>query len=197
MSTLEARARLLADARHSANGDLRKFTADPYIAHPAAVAELIRTVPHTDEMLAACWVHDLVEHGCASLDEIEQELGSEVRTLVEMLTPVSRPSDGPRDRRKQIDRTYLSQASPDAMTIKAADIIDNVGSVVQRDPKFARVYVPEKQLDLAVLVDAEPSMLEQARHVVADAIRQLQGLAGESAGPTSMAPRSLSMQGQA
>ena len=34
-----------------AHGDQkRKYTGDPYIVHPIAVAEIVKTVPHTDAM---------------------------------------------------------------------------------------------------------------------------------------------------
>ena len=31
----------------------RKYTGEPYIVHPIAVSEIVKTVPHTDEMVAA------------------------------------------------------------------------------------------------------------------------------------------------
>lgn len=174
MNDLEARARRFSDERHARSGDTRKFTGDAYIAHPAAVAELVRSADHTPEMLAAAWLHDLVEHDCATPEEIETQFGPDVRRLVQMLTPISKESDGSRAQRKQIDRNYLSHASPDAMTIKLADMIDNVSSVVERDPKFARVYLPEKLADLQVLVEGDARLFEMARLTIERAMSSLQ-----------------------
>lgn len=176
MNDLEARARRFSDERHARNGDTRKYTGDAYIAHPAAVAELVRTADHTPEMLAAAWLHDLPEHGCATFEEIEEEFGATVRGYVQMLTPVSRPQDGSRDVRKQMDRAYLAHAAPQAMTIKLADIIDNVSSVVARDPTFATVYLPEKLADLKVLGAGDARLYEMARVTIEQALADLQAL---------------------
>lgn len=52
---MEQRAREFAEAAHARIDQRRKYTGEPYIAHPAAVVELVRSVPHTDEMIAAAW----------------------------------------------------------------------------------------------------------------------------------------------
>ena len=54
---LEEAAQAFATARHAAIDQRRKYTGDPYITHPAAVVELVRSVPHTSEMIAAAWLH--------------------------------------------------------------------------------------------------------------------------------------------
>ncbi|VDZ55823.1 bifunctional (p)ppGpp synthetase II/ guanosine-3',5'-bis pyrophosphate 3'-pyrophosphohydrolase [Serratia odorifera] len=60
-STLVERARRYATKAHAAIDQRRKYTNAPYIVHPQAVVEIVRSVPHTDEMLAAAWLHDTVE----------------------------------------------------------------------------------------------------------------------------------------
>lgn len=47
------RAKSLATEAHASIGQVRKYTDDPYIVHPAAVVAIVKTVPHTQEMLAA------------------------------------------------------------------------------------------------------------------------------------------------
>ena len=45
-----------------AHGDQkRKYTGEPYITHPIAVMEIVKTVAHTKEMLAAAVLHDVIE----------------------------------------------------------------------------------------------------------------------------------------
>src|SRR5580704_307796 len=60
-SELEEQARKFATAAHARVDQKRKYTNAPYITHPAAVVEIMRSVPHTEEMLAAAWLHDTVE----------------------------------------------------------------------------------------------------------------------------------------
>ena len=164
--TLEDRAREFATQKHADIGQLRKYTGEPYINHPAAVVELVRSVPHTEEMIAAAWLHDTVEDTATTIDEIEAAFGRNVSALVEMLTDVSKPENGNRAERKRIDREHIAQASPEVKTIKLADLIDNSKSIVARDPRFAEVYLNEKALLLEVLIEGDASLLAKAQEIV-------------------------------
>jgi (p)ppGpp synthase/HD superfamily hydrolase len=167
-SRLEAIARALATHHHSRIGQVRKYTGEPYIVHPAAVVKIVRSVPHTEEMLAAAWLHDTVEDTEATLDEIERECGVDVAELVEMLTDPSRPEDGSRTRRKAIDRAHTAKASPAAKTVKLADLIDNTRSIVKADPRFARIWLDEKRKLLEVLREGDPRLWGIAAGIVED-----------------------------
>lgn len=155
---LEQRARAFAVRCHANIGQKRKYTDEPYIKHPAAVAELVRNVPHTEAMICAAWLHDVVEDTAVTLEEIRHEFGPDIAALVEMLTDVASLSDGNRAARKAIDREHTSRASPQAKTIKLADLIDNTSSIVAHDPSFARVYLKEKALLLDVLREGDPTL---------------------------------------
>lgn len=170
---LENRAKAFATERHGRIDQRRKYTNEPYITHPEAVANLVRSVPHTEEMLAAAWLHDTVEDAGATLDEIEREFGIVVACFVEQLTDVSKPTDGNRAARKAIDRAHSAKASPEAQTIKLADLIDNSASILQRDPEFARVYIEEKRLLLQVLTLGDRALWDQANEIVTVAQRVL------------------------
>lgn len=144
MSNLEYKAKLWAKRWHA--GQLRKYTNTPYYLHPGAVAQIVKTVPHTPEMVAAAWMHDTLEDTNATESEMRIEFGDQVTELVLWLTDVSKPSDGNRAARKLIDREHTRKASPEAKTIKLADLIDNSVSIVEHDPDFAKVYLAEKRL---------------------------------------------------
>lgn len=147
-------------------GQKRKYTGEPYIAHPAAVVALVQSVPHTPEMIAAAWLHDTVEDTDTTLDDVREAFGDAVADLVEMLTDVSRPEDGNRAARKALDREHIAKASPQAKTIKLADLIDNSRSIMAHDPTFARVYLAEKRLLLDVLTEGDPTLYAMARRIV-------------------------------
>jgi (p)ppGpp synthase/HD superfamily hydrolase len=121
--TLEDRARAFAAAAHASIGQVRKYTGELYINHPAAVAEIVRSRPHTPEMIAAAWLHDAVEDTPASLDEVRREFGEEVASLVADLTDVSRPDDGNRAVRKAIDREHTARASASAKRFCCKDLV--------------------------------------------------------------------------
>lgn len=161
MDNLEHRAKQFATLAHA--DQQRKYTGEPYITHPAEVVELVRGIPHTEAMLAAAWLHDVVEDTLIRLDEIERVFGSEVAELVDNLTDISKPSDGNRKTRKALDLEHTAQASPAAKTIKLADLISNSRSIAEHDPKFARVYLNEKAKLLEVLTEGNEILLSKAK----------------------------------
>lgn len=173
MDTLEMRARDFANLAHARVQQVREYTFTPYIEHPEAVVEIVRSVPHTAEMLAAAWLHDTVEDTGATLEDIERLFGFEVASLVEQLTDVSRPGDGNRTARKAIDRAHTARATPQAKTIKLADLIDNSRSILEHDQAFARVYLREKAALLDALTDGDPTLLAKAKAIVEDSLARM------------------------
>jgi (p)ppGpp synthase/HD superfamily hydrolase len=161
--TLEDRARTFATAAHAAVAQLRKYTNEPYIVHPAEVVQILKTRPHDPEMVAAAWLHDVVEDTGVSIEVIRAEFGSKVSDLVGWLTDVSRPEQGNRATRKAIDRAHTASAPAEAQTIKLCDLISNTRSIVEHDAEFARVYLAEKRLLLEVMTKADPELMRRAR----------------------------------
>lgn len=150
-------------ATNKHHGQLRKYTGEPYIVHPLAVAKLVSSCLNvTTDMIIASIFHDLKEDTDVSLKEIETRFGKRVAELVEMLTDFSKPKDGNRAERKMIDREHTAKAHPDAKTIKLADLIDNTKSIVEHAPDFAKVYLEEKRLLLEVLKEGDSRLLEIA-----------------------------------
>lgn len=163
---LELKAKESATRVHT--GQLRKYTGTPYIEHPAAVVELVRSVEHTEEMLAAAWLHDVVEDCGVTFGELCDYFGWGTYDLVYHLTDVSHPTDGNRQIRKQKDLDHLRQAPPEAKTIKLADIIDNTSSIVKYDPEFAKVYLEEKKSLLQVLREGNSILWDRANKILSE-----------------------------
>ena len=150
-----------------AHGDQkRKYTGEPYIVHPIAVSEIVKTVPHTDEMIAAALLHDVVEDTPVTIQEIETKFGSKVAELVGWLTDTSRPEDGNRKTRKSIDRLHSADAPAEAQTIKLADLIHNTESIEKHDPSFYKVYKQEKIALLDVLTKGDITLRKIAQQQV-------------------------------
>ena len=164
------KARIFATAAHAAVKQARKYTGEPYIVHPAEVVRIVSGVEHTPEMLAAAWLHDVVEDTGVSLNVIRAEFGDKVSTLVGWLTDVSRPEHGNRATRKAIDRAHTADAPAEAQTIKLADLISNSKSILKYDPKFAVVYLEEKRLLLEVLIKGDPALLERAKQIISQPV---------------------------
>ncbi len=162
------RARVFATAAHAAVGQLRKYTFEPYIVHPAEVAAIVSTRPHDPEMIAAAWLHDVVEDTGVNLETIHQEFGETVATYVDWLTNPSKKEDGNRAKRKQIDREFISRAPSEVKTVKLADLISNSISIVKHDPEFARTYLEEKRLMLEVLREGDHVLWNRAARILGD-----------------------------
>jgi (p)ppGpp synthase/HD superfamily hydrolase len=143
-------------------GQYRKYTGEPYITHPIAVSEIVRSVTHDESLHIAALLHDVVEDTPFTLRHIEDEFGTRVSRIVEMVTDISKPEDGNRATRKQIDIEHLAKASTDGCTIKIADLIHNTESIVDHDPRFARVYLEEKDNTLKVLFRGNSTLLDRA-----------------------------------
>ena len=171
-SHLITKARAFAAAAHK--GQLRKYTDEEYIVHPSAVANIVATVTSNENMIAAAWLHDVVEDCNVELKTLAQAFGSEVSNLVFWLTDASKPEDGNRAVRKKIDRDHLSRASADAQTIKLADLIDNSKSITEFDPSFAKVYMEEKRLLLKELYKGDLTLFIKAHNIVAAYYKQFQ-----------------------
>lgn len=140
----------------------RKYTNLPYFTHLNEVADLVELAGGSSEMIAAAFLHDSVEDVGVTIDQIKVRFGDKVADLVGWLTDVSKPSDGNRAVRKEIDRRHTAAAPPDAQTIKLADLISNSISIVEHDKDFSIVYLREKELLLPYLKDGSKYLYEQA-----------------------------------
>ena len=171
--TLTKKAYTFALAAHTAVGQKRKYTGEDYIHHPTDVADIVWLRGHCEEMIAAAYLHDCVEDTQIPLSLIEAEFGKCVATLVEGLTDVSKPEDGNRAVRKEIDRQHTARQSPACKTIKLADLISNSESIFQHDKEFAKVYLKEKQLLLEVLKEGDEYLWNEANEIVVKGLKEL------------------------
>lgn len=157
----------------------RKYTNDPYVTHCKAVMELVAR--HTDDMTIICAavLHDTVEDTNVTREDIVMVFGELVAALVMEVTDVSKPEDGNRATRKQIDREHLAKSSAKGATIKLADLIDNTSSIVKYDKDFAQIYLREKESVLPFLAHGNKALYLLAKETLRQA--QLQLGIGEAA----------------
>lgn len=130
---------------------LRKYTFEPYWHHCREVAHLVARHNHRSHVIAAAWLHDVLEDTGIDVKYLRQCFGDEITNLVLEVTDVSKPTDGNRQKRKELDRVHLAKTSVNGATIKLADLISNTKSIAKHDPDFARTYLAEKWQLLQIL----------------------------------------------
>ncbi|MBB13247.1 MAG: hypothetical protein CMC78_03665 [Flavobacteriaceae bacterium] len=158
------KAKMLAGKAHE--GQFRKYSGMPYIVHPIEVATIVQTVDHSDEMIAAALLHDVVEDTDYTVEDIAKEVSPAVAELVDGLTDVSSPQDGNRKVRKAIDKDHLAEQNAEVQTIKLADVISNSQDIKANDPKFAKVYIEEMKALLEVLTKGDKTLYAKAKEIV-------------------------------
>lgn len=151
---LIAKATMFAQKAHM--GQERKYTGEPYMMHPMAVAETLMKhfgYKKNPEMIASALLHDVVEDCDVTLEDIQAEFGLRVARLVQGMTKVTNPEEhGNRKARKAIEQERLANEEADVQTIKYADLMHNAISIHKYDKKFWEVFKQEA-LDLLQVMD--------------------------------------------
>ena len=76
------RAADFAKTAHESIDQRRKYTNEPYIVHPAKVAEIVSNVTDDENMICAAWLHDVVEDTPVTLADVRDKFGDDVAHLV-------------------------------------------------------------------------------------------------------------------
>ncbi len=100
MDKFDKAARYALDAH---KGMIRKRSNAPYILHPFEVASIAATMTVDEDVLCAALLHDVVEDTDCTLEELREEFGDRVATLVAYETEKSYPDESPQqswERRK-------------------------------------------------------------------------------------------------
>jgi (p)ppGpp synthase/HD superfamily hydrolase len=152
-----------AEAYHL--NQFRKHTNEAYIEHPTRVALTVLHTYEDLEVVQAALMHDTIEDTQCTYEDIKELLGKRVADLTLELSNPSKPKDGDRATRKAIDHEHLKKISHEGATVKLADILDNVPSIIRYDPRFAKKYVPEKLKSLEVLKHGNKNLWEKAHNL--------------------------------
>ena len=130
-------------------GQFRK-SGEPYICHPVAVAGLLRDLGGSAAMIAAGFLHDVVEDTDVSLEELEQHFGPEVRHLVEGVTKLSKFnfSSKTESQAENFRRMFLAMAQDiRVIVVKLADRLHNMRTLEHlADEKRRRIALETREI---------------------------------------------------
>ena len=181
--TILDQIRDFADRAHGQQ--LRKYTPERYIVHPVRVMKLCQRVTDSLPVLASALLHDVLEDTATSEAEILEFLipligpdeAEKTLKLVIELTDVYVTHNYPRlnrRARKTKEAQRMSEVSPQAQTVKYADILDNSIEIATRDTPFAPVYLKESRSLIKVMTRGNPSLRAEALAVIEKALKSLQ-----------------------
>ena len=111
-------------ARRVHLGQYRKQTGEQFVQHPIAVAKLLSDAGYDGPLIAAAYLHDVVEKTDVSLDEIRERFGPSVAALVDCLSE-DPDIEGYGDRKRALRRGILDSGG-DPIVIYAADRVANM-----------------------------------------------------------------------
>ncbi|MEN9871239.1 MAG: hypothetical protein RLZZ171_2231 [Cyanobacteriota bacterium] len=118
-------------------GQTRK-SGEPYIAHPIAVASLLRSLGGDSVTIAAGFLHDVVEDTDVTSEEIEERFGVQVRLLVEGVTKLSKFNFSSTTERQaeNFRRMFLAMATDiRVIVVKLADRLHNMRTLEHLKPE--------------------------------------------------------------
>jgi (p)ppGpp synthase/HD superfamily hydrolase len=149
-------------------GVCRKFGNIPYIVHPEAVVEIVSQFTGDTDVLAAAWLHDIVEDTDKTIDDIRDNFNDVIATLVWEVSKVSGGSPHTRNNRVVMDVMHYGRASKWGKTIKLADAIHNLPTMIRDNKKFAPKYVSEKKFLLHYIEDGNPLLASILYKIIED-----------------------------
>lgn len=131
-TSLLDRAIIFAVRAHA--GTERRGKGFPYIVHPMEAVEIVATMTSDQELLAAAALHDTVEDTDVTIEQIRDEFGDRIASLVASESDtfeagVSEEQSWHDRKQAAIDR--LARASHDAKIVALGDKLSNMRAIAR------------------------------------------------------------------
>lgn len=175
----QSQQQLVVIAGHWHGDQKRKYTDEPYIHHLLAVANIILDLDERfvgqveiaichdlieDTKFDICWLYSTLRAlGYDEEDALFIEEG--VHALTDHFTHEAYPGMN-RQERKEMEAFRLHNIRAEYQTVKYADLLDNTGSITERDPGFAKIYMVEKRRVLRGMREGHPGLLEKCDSIL-------------------------------
>ena len=175
----------IRDYADQAHGEqMRKYVPKRYIVHPEEVMEICSEYTTNDAILAAALLHDVLEDTPITPDELgaflrevlpQKDADQALQFTIELTDVYTKENYPQYNRRARKDRenARMAQISPQAQTIKYADIISNSVDIAKHDKGFAPKFLKECQAMLKKMDKGDPKLYRRATDTVAACIKQL------------------------
>lgn len=185
-SDLIEQAYRVAAAAH--RGQFRK-SGEPYIAHPIAVAKVVAELGLDDVTIASALLHDSVEDTDVELDDLREEFGEDVASIVDGVTKLDRLHFESKEAQQAATmRKMLVAMARDlrVLIIKLSDRLHNMRTIASmpedKQERIARetldIYAPlahrlgmqevKQQLEDLTFATLHPKRYAEIDHMVAE-----------------------------
>ena len=167
-TTLLDRAIVFAVRAHA--GTERRGKGFPYIVHPMEAVEIVATMTRDQELLAAAALHDTVEDTDTTVEQIREEFGDRIASLVASESDIvleGLPAEDSWHARKQAAIDRLARASHDAKIVALGDKLSNMRAI-------ARDYAQQGDALWNLFHAKDPKDHEWHYRGLADALRDLE-----------------------
>jgi len=153
--TLIRRAYELAREAHK---NQRRHSGEPYIIHPLHVAIILSELEMDKESIISGLLHDVVEDTDTTLDEIREQFGDDVATIVDGVTKLTRLNLGDADKlqlqAENLRKMFLSMSKDIRIIIvKLADRLHNMRTLEYQKAEKQREKAAETLDIYAPLAD--------------------------------------------
>lgn len=170
--------RRIKDFADQAHGEqMRKYTPERYIVHPIQVMEICSEYTNNITILAAALLHDVLEDTPTGEKEVlaflleilpEAQAKRALQLTVELTDQYTKAAYPQLNRRarKEKEHERSAQTSPDAQTIKYADIISNSIDIAKHDKHFGPKFLWEVRSLLRKMDKGNPELYKRAVETV-------------------------------
>lgn len=119
----------------------QRYGDAPYIVHLVDTAAVAASYGLSKTVIAACWLHDVLEDTPVTLEQLQHEFGYEIAEIVR------RVSDEPgKNRKERKAKTYpKTAANPDAVLVKLCDRIANIDACLRSENPMLKMYRDENK----------------------------------------------------
>jgi GTP pyrophosphokinase len=134
------------DLVERAHAGQMRATGEPYVTHVVSVADILADICLEPETIAAALLHDVVEDTDTSLDELREQFGDEIATLVEGVTKLTKITrKGIQiSRAENMRKLFLAMAEDiRVVLIKLADRLHNMRTLWALPPEKQRRIAQE------------------------------------------------------